>query len=110
MLLISSFCNNYNITHIFSSPRHPKTNGVVKASHKEMHKNIIIYYNQNPDNFDFKNALLQTISVINNNNIHIINQYQPVDLLNNTDFETHKKVIENIYRKLYIPKKIILLK
>ena len=42
--LFQEFCNQHNIQHIFSSPYHPQTNGVVEVAHKEIKKHVIIDY------------------------------------------------------------------
>ena len=72
--LISDFCLNNHIKHIFSSPRHPQINGIVEISHKEIQKNKFIFYSQNPDNFDLNNSILDAI-YIHNNKLHTITQY-----------------------------------
>ena len=36
--IISNFCHKNNIKQIFSSPRHPQTNGVIEVTHKEIRK------------------------------------------------------------------------
>ena len=44
--LVKNFLNTNNIKQIFSSPRHPQSNGVVEVVHKEVRKNIL--FNINP--------------------------------------------------------------
>ena len=97
--LIEEFCNNNNIKHIYSSPYHPSTNGVVEVCHKEVRKQVIIYYAQNPDNFNLKNVILNAVQN-HNNNIHTVTQYRPVELFNNTDEDVYNKVIDNIKKVL----------
>jgi len=55
--LIKEFYEKNKIKQIFSSPYYPSTNGVVEISHKKIKKNIIIYYSENPVNFNLKKML-----------------------------------------------------
>ena len=82
--LFNTFCENNNIQHIFSSPYHPQTNGVIEVAHKEILKNVIIEYSKYPDNFDFKSALLDAVSN-HNNNIHTTTKYKPCELFENSN-------------------------
>ena len=51
-----------NIQHIFSSLYHPISNGVMELNHKEIRKNLVIYYSHNRgSNINFKNALLDLV-------------------------------------------------
>ena len=34
--LFKNYCDENNIKHIFSSPYHPESNGIVEVSHKEI--------------------------------------------------------------------------
>ena len=38
--ILNNFCLETNINHVFSSPHHPQTNGVIEVSHKENRKYI----------------------------------------------------------------------
>jgi len=44
--IIINFLESNNVKHIFSSPRHPQSNGVVEVIRKEIRKNILTYINQ----------------------------------------------------------------
>ena len=52
--LITGFCNKNNIKHIFSSPRHPKINGVVEMAHRETRKYIINKILENDKDYNLK--------------------------------------------------------
>ena len=93
--LFDKLCTEHNINHIFSSPYHPQTNGVVEVAHKEIKKTVIIDYSKHPENFNLKASLLEAVE-IHNNNIHTTTQYRPIELFENTDEEIYEKVIENI--------------
>ena len=98
--LFKDFCEKHSITHIFSSPYHPQTNGVVEVSHKEIRKNLILMYSENEgDNFNLKNSLLEVI-YIHNNNIHTSTNHRPIDLINNTNEDIFEEVMNNIKKKL----------
>ena len=96
--LFDKFCVDHNINHIFSSPYHPQTNGVVWVAHKEIKKNVIIDYSKHPENFNLKTSLLEAVE-IHNNNIHTTTLYRPVELFENTDEVIYSKVIENIKKR-----------
>lgn len=93
--LFKEYCLNNDIKHIFSSPYHPKTKGVIEVSHKEILKNVLLYYSANPYNFNLKNDILDEFS-IHNNKIHTVTNYKPNELINNTNEEVFEKVLENI--------------
>ena len=96
--LFEKFCTDHNIKHIFSSPYHPQSNGVVEVAHKEIKKNVIIDFSKHPENFNLKTSLLEAVE-IHNNNIHTTTLYRPVELFENTDEEIYLKVIENIKKR-----------
>lgn len=96
--IISEFCESNNIVHIFSSPRHPQTNGCVEIAHKETRKYILNIISENEKELDLTNILLDA-NKIHNYNVHTITRYRPVDLINNTDNDISKKVIDNINKK-----------
>ena len=93
--LLNEFCLSKNIQHIFSSPNHPKSNEVVEVSHKEIRKNVMIYYGEYPSNIDLNNAILNVID-IHNNNIHTVTNYKPCELINNSKEEVFNIVLDNI--------------
>ena len=96
--LIKNILDSNNIIHIFSSPRHPKSNGVVEVVHKEVRKNILTKINEIIDDVTFKNVILECVS-IHNNNIHTVTGYKPSYLLKNQDDDIYKEVIDNIKNK-----------
>ena len=96
--LFEKFCTDHNIKHIFSSPYHPQSNGVVEVAHKEIKKNVIIDFSKHPENFNLKTSLLEAVE-IHNNYIHTSTLYRPVELFENTDEEIYLKVIENIKKR-----------
>lgn len=77
--LCHDFCLNKNINHIFISPNYPQSNGVIEVAHKVIRHNVMIYYSENPLNFDLKNAILEAVD-IHNNKIHTITKYKPIEL------------------------------
>lgn len=93
--LWSQFCEEKNIKHIFSTPYHPEKNGVIEVSHKEIRKNVMISYANNPFNFNLKISLLNAID-IHNSNIHTTTKFRPNDLIHNTDENIYNIVINNI--------------
>ena len=93
--LIKNYLTTNKINHIFSSPRHPQTNGVVEVVHKEVRKDIFYHINKIKNSIDFKNLLLDWVE-IHNNNIH----FKPSFLINNQDQEIYDIVIE-IIKKTY---------
>jgi len=62
--IIKNFCENNNIKQIFSSLRHPETNGVIEVSHQEIRKNVILEFSRYPDNFDLNNTILDAINIL----------------------------------------------
>ena len=93
--LFKNYCDENNIKHIFSSPYHPESNGIVEVSHKEIRKNVIISYSEHPDNFNLKNVLLDAVA-IHNQNIHTSTNYKPIDLLHNSSEVIKDEVMKNI--------------
>ena len=93
--ILSNFCLDYNIKHIFSSPYKPSANGVVEVTQKEIRKQIILDFIENEDDFDLNGSLLDAIN-IHNNNIHISMGYKPIELFNNTNEEVFDEVNKNI--------------
>ena len=97
--IMEDFCEKNNINHIFSSPYHPQTNGVVEVSHKEIRKNLVLFYSKYSDNFNIKNALLEIVDN-HNNKIHTTTLFKPNELINNQDEKIYIQVMENINKKL----------
>ena len=96
--IINDFCNKNKITHIFSAPRHPQTNGVVEVAHRETRKYIINKILENKNNTDLRDILLEANN-IHNNNTHTITKFKPIDLIHNTDESIYNIVIENIKKR-----------
>ena len=61
IIFFEGFCLEHNIKHIFSSLYHPQTNGVIETTHKEIRKNIIIFYSVNNENLNLKNVIINAI-------------------------------------------------
>ena len=93
--LINNYLTTNNINHIYSSPRHPQSNGVVEVVHKEVRKNIFYHINKINNDIDFKNILLDCVE-IHNNNIHSVTGFKPSFLINHQDQEIYDIVIDNI--------------
>ena len=93
--IINNYLTTNNINHIYSSPRHPQSNGVVEVVHKEVRKNIFYNINKINNDIDFKNILLDC-EEIHNNIIHTVTGFKPSFLINNQDQEIYDIVIDNI--------------
>jgi hypothetical protein len=96
--LIKNFLDDNNKIHIFSSPRHPKSNGVVEVVHKEVRKNILSKINEIVDDVTFKNFIIECVN-IHNNNIHTVTGFKQSYLLKNEDEDIYQEVIDNIKNK-----------
>ena len=96
--IIRSFCVENKINHIFSSSRHPQSNGTVEIAHRETSRYIIIKILENDTAINLKDILLES-NKIHNNNIHWITKYKPIDLINNTDSGIYDIVKDNIKTK-----------
>ena len=73
---------------------------MVKVSHKEIQKIVLIHYSEYPDNFNFKNVLLDVVSV-HNTNIHTGTNYKPIEIIQNTNQEIYDKVMENMDKSFH---------
>lgn len=102
--IIKNYLDDNNIKRIFSSPRHPQTNGVVEVVHKEVRKNLLCNINDIIDDISFKNIILECVS-IHNNNIHTVTGFKPSFLIKNDDHEIYEVVISNIKNKYDICEK-----
>ena len=56
--IIKNFLESNNVKHLFSSPQHPKSNGVIEVVHKEVRKSIFSNINQIVDEISFRNIIL----------------------------------------------------
>ena len=97
--IIKNFLESNNVKHIFSSPRHPQSNGVVEVIHKEVRENILSNINQIFDEIPFRNIILKCVN-IHNNNWHTVTDYKPLFLIKNEDEEIYEEIVNNI--KKYI--------
>ena len=75
--LVKNFLITNNIKQIFSSPRHPQSNGVVEVVYKEVRKNILFNINKIKEEISFRNTILDCVN-IHNNNYHSVTGYKPV--------------------------------
>ena len=96
--IINNFLASDNVEHIFSSPRHPQTNGVVEVVLKEVRNYVLKNLNIIEYNIAFKNLILESVSVYNNN-VHTVTGFKLVFLIRNTYEEIYNKVINNIKKK-----------
>ena len=96
--IIKEYCDNNKILQIFSSPRHPRTNGVIEIAHKETRRFILNDVSENINEIDLPNILLDA-NHTHNYNTHTVTKYRPIDLINNTDNDIYEEVINNIRRK-----------
>ena len=96
---IENFCVSNKIQHIFSTPRHPQTNGVVEIVHKEVRKNILNSIDLIIDKISFDNVILDSVK-IHNENVHTITGFKPNFLIKNSDEEIYNQVYANI-KKIY---------
>jgi len=99
--IINNLLTSNNIKQIFSSHRHPQTNGVVEIVHKEVRKNILNNLDLIEDAIFFENILLDCV-LVHNNNTHTVTGYKPVFLIKNEDDDIYNNVIENINKTFKI--------
>lgn len=97
--IIKNYLATNDIQQIFSSPRHPQSNGVVEVVHKEVRKNILCNINYIEDDITFKNVIIDSVN-IHNNNIHMITGYKPCFLIENEDHDIYEEVIKNIKKNM----------
>ena len=63
------YLENENICQIFSSIRHPQTNGCVEATHKTVRSNLLKKLKVQKNNFDIEIALTDFL-IMYNNSVH----------------------------------------
>jgi transposase len=97
--MIDKFCINNSIIYIKSRPRHPQTNGVVEVVNKEIRKLVLIKYAEFEKDFDLKTTILDGFNA-HNHNVHPTTGYKPCFIINNTEEEIEKKVLENIKKSI----------
>lgn len=73
-------------------------------AHKEIRKQVILEYAKEDKNFNLKNCLFEAVN-IHNHNIHTTTKYRPIEIINNSDENIMKIVIENIKNRLKIDSK-----
>ena len=88
----------------YSTPRHPQKNGVIEIVHKGIRRFLILKFGEFDKNFDLKNELLEAVNC-HNHNIHSTTGFRPSDLINNTNEEIKKKVLDNIKKRFNIDHK-----
>ena len=97
--LFSKFCDKHNIQHINRRPPHPQTNGVVKVLHKEIRRYVLMKFSEYNNDFDLKDVIFKAIN-IHNHKIHSSTGFRPCDIINNTNEDIQKKVLESIKKSL----------
>ena len=93
--LIDGFCRDNNIIHIKSRPHHPQSNGVIEVVHKEIRKKVILEFSDDNPNFNLKSVLIDAVN-IHNHTIHTTTGFRLIDIINNSDENIMKQVLDNI--------------
>lgn len=70
------YLENENIRQIFSSIRHPQTNGFVEATHKTVRSNLLKELKVQKNNFDIEIALTDFL-IMYNNSVHSSTKKNP---------------------------------
>ena len=83
--LLQDYCKNNNIQMIYSGVRHPTTNGVVEAVHKDIKNSLLAEKLKNKKGYDLNFSIVNAEKT-HNTNIHSITKYSPEFLFyHNTD-------------------------
>ena len=93
--ILTEYCENKNIKLLHSGVRHPTTNGVVEAVHKDIVNSLTANKMEKRDKYDIKLALPLAVRA-HNNNIHSVTKYSPLYLFYNNTEEIIKEVQENM--------------
>lgn len=114
--IIKTFCEDNNISIIYSSPYHPQTNGACEITHKEIQKYICNEFLKDKKNFDIETALFNIIKIHNNKkhsttkripkDIRDIENKEEIDMIKNEIVKTLEKKNKNVdilnYEKYYV--------
>ena len=88
--LLKDYCKYNNIQLIISGVRHPTTNGVVEAVHKDIKNSLLAEILKLKKNYDLNFSIINAARA-HNTNIHSITKYSPEFLFNhNTEVLTEE--------------------
>ena len=80
------YFENEGITHVFSMPRHPQSNGCIESFHKKVQKFLYMSYQKDKKNFDIE-VELSNFLVYYNNSVHDVTKKIPAEIKNLNDKE-----------------------
>ena len=93
--LLSDYCKENGIKFFQGRQYHPQSQGVIESFNKEIKRLLEVKYMENSKKFSIYSCLPDVIK-INNENMHSTTNYKPNDLLDVSDKNIIKKVIDNI--------------
>ncbi len=89
--ILQDYCKNNNIQMIYSGVRHPTTNGVVEAVHKDIKNSLLAEKLKNKKGYDL-NFSISNAARAHNTNIHSVTKYSPEFLFNHNTEEISKEI------------------
>ena len=93
--ILKEYCKDKNINLIYSGVRHPTTNGVVEAVHKDIVNSLKAEKLEKKNKYDINFSIAIAASA-HNKNIHTVTKYSPEFLFYNNNEELSKDVTENM--------------
>lgn len=106
--LLKDFCRDKNINLIFSGVRHPTTNGVVEAVHKDIVNSLKAEKLTRKSSYDLKFSISDAFFA-HNNNVHSFTKYTPYFLFYNNNEELSKEIEEKMKKSQSRSKKKVIL-
>ena len=92
---LKEYCKCKNIKLIYSGVRHPTTNGVVEAVHKDIVSSLTAEKIKNNKNYDLNFSISNAVRA-HNHNIHSVTKYSPEYLFYNNTEELSKEIEEKM--------------
>ena len=92
---LKEYCQDKDINLIYSGVRHPTTNGVVEAVHKDIVNSLKAEKLEKKNKYDL-NFSISNAARAHNTNIHTVTKYSPEYLFYNYTEELSKEVVENM--------------
>ena len=92
---LKEYCKCKNIKLIYSGVRHPTTNGVVEAVHKDIVSSLTAEKLKNNKNYDLNFSISNAVRA-HNHNIHSVTKYSPEYLFYNNTEELSKEIEEKM--------------